>query len=194
VRKLVHIPIVHTSVDMGSDAVRIREAYIERYGREAWKESREAIAAFWDRIEREIHNLVLDFHKVRLYQDGLPICGREQEIVREIAGKGGLNHRILLDLMAKGAILEGTEDPQLLLEEYRLLKTTAPGLARSDQREPAIREYEEESHRLLEQRDRFISDRIDATLRPGETGLLFIGALHRVVEFLPETIEVRALA
>ena len=46
---------------------------------------------------------------------------------------------------------------------------------------------------LLDQRDRFIAGRIDATLRPGETGMLFLGAHHRVVRMLPATIAVQRL-
>ncbi len=44
---------------------------------------------------------------------------------------------------------------------------------------------------LLKRRDRFIAQRIDATLRRGETGLLFLGALHHAVEMLPDTIKVK---
>ncbi|MFQ5945664.1 MAG: hypothetical protein ACE5NC_05360 [Anaerolineae bacterium] len=193
-RTLTYIPIVHSAADMGSEAERIRDAYVERHGKEAWEESREAIASAWEQIEKDILGLDLDFRKVRLYQDGLPVCGREQEIVREIARRGSPNYRLLLDLIAKGATLEGTEDPQLLLEEYRVLKTTAAALGQAEEREAAIRDYEEESRRLLEQRDRFIGRRIAETLKEGETGLLFIGALHRVDQTLPKDIAVRPLA
>jgi hypothetical protein len=41
---------------------------------------------------------------------------------------------------------------------------------------------------LLENRDEFISRRIDDTLASGAHGLLFIGALHRVEPRLPKSI------
>jgi len=46
---------------------------------------------------------------------------------------------------------------------------------------------------LLDQRDRFIAQRIDATLRGGEIGILFLGALHHAVEKLPNGIHVVSL-
>ncbi len=182
-RQLIYIPIVHETADMGSQAERLRQVYVERYGEQAWTESRKAVAAFWERVEKEIDELHLDYRKVRLYQDGLPLCGREADIVRDVAAQGSNNYRILLDLMGKGAVLEGTEDPALLLKEYALIKAAASTEA----------EAGDKARRLLEQRDRFIAARIDATLRSGETGMLFMGTLHQVREVLPESIAVRQL-
>jgi pheromone shutdown protein TraB len=68
----------------------------------------------------------------------------------------------------------------LLLEEYRLLQ--------SAQRAP------EEAAALLHRRDRFIAERIGASLAEGETGLLFMGALHQVARLLPPRIRVEYLA
>ena len=48
--------------------------------------------------------------------------------------------------------------------------------------------------RLLGQRDRFIADRIAVTLGDGETGLLFLGALHRLDGLLPADIRLETLA
>src|SRR5262249_55932565 len=65
--------------------------------------------------------------KARLYQDGLPACGLEEKIVRDLAMQGVPNYRILLKLMERGATLEGTEDPDLLRTEYELIMSTAAG-------------------------------------------------------------------
>ncbi len=48
------------------------------------------------------------------------MCGKEEQIVHELAGAGSLNHQLVLELMGKGAVLVGTEDPQLLIREYQL--------------------------------------------------------------------------
>jgi hypothetical protein len=45
----------------------------------------------------------------------------------------------------------------------------------------------------LDQRDRFIARRIDGTLAGGEVGILFLGALHRAVERLPDSVAVMSL-
>lgn len=192
-RLLIHVPVVHAQVDMGSSAEGLRKIYIERKGLAAWEESRRATERFWKALEEKITSLDLDFGRVRLYQDGLPVCGHEIQVVRELASKGSPNYRILAALMDRGATLEGTEDSELLLKEYRLLEAgvgspPAPAAGISSQAANASA-----SANILEARDRYIAARIDQTLRPGEIGILFLGALHRVVELLPETIKVMAL-
>ena len=47
---------------------------------------------------------------------------------------------------------------------------------------------------LLDRRDRFVAQRIDKTLQTGETGILFLGALHRAAAMLPNTIQVISLS
>ena len=43
---------------------------------------------------------------------------------------------------------------------------------------------------LLKRRDQFIADRINDTLGPGETGILFLGMLHSLGHLLDEQIKV----
>jgi len=191
-RLLIHIPIVHSQSDMGSYSEDLRRAYIQQKGLEAWLQSRHAISEFWEKLEKAILALDLDYDRVRLYQDGLPVCGHETEIIRDLAETGGPNYRILLQLMARGAALEGTESPELLLQEYDLLKAAMEGPEKSIKQEP-----EETSSAmkkaLIKARDRFTADRIDTTLRPGEIGMLFLGALHDAIDLLPRTIQVVSL-
>lgn len=189
-RRLIHVPIVHSLADMGSSSDELRKAYVEHEGREAWRNSRRAIGAFWTDLEQKIAALDFDFRHVRLYQDGLAVCGHEIEIVRDLAGTGSANYRILMTLMDRGAALEGTENPELLLKEYQLLKAgpsaTAAVASPQGAAVSALR-------KILEERDRYIADRIDTTLRPGETGILFLGALHGAIEMLPQSISVTSL-
>ncbi len=53
--------------------------------------------------------------------------------------------------------------------------------------------FQHRSRLLLEARDRFVADRIDATLRDGEWGLLFMGLMHGVEQHLPHDIAVQYL-
>ena len=191
-RVLVHIPIAHSQVDMGSYGERVRRAYVEQKGADAWRESRLAIDAFWDALENAILALDIDFGRVRLYQDTLPVCGREADIVGDLAATGAANYRILFELMGRGAALEGTENPELLLREYERLKADQTETGPSASQETGAERHDGTTE-LVRARDRFIADRIDRTLRPGEIGLLFIGALHDVAEFLPGTINIMSL-
>lgn len=187
-RTLIVIPIIHTPQDMGSLLGKIRQEYVARHGHEKWSEHLKSIDDVWLGIRQMIAALALPYACVRLYQDGLPVCGKEEEIVREVAAKGGTNHQLLLELMEKGARLMGTEDPNLLLQEYQFHQGTAGGwsLGHSSQRD-----YQ--SQKLLSARDRFIAGRIKATLLSGEIGLLFMGMAHSVEKHLDADILVRHL-
>lgn len=193
-RRLIHVPIVHSQADLGPIQESVRQAYIEKGGEEAWKASRAALAEFWNAMEIAMDRLPIDSTKLRLYQDGLPVCGLEEKIVRDLAQQGGANYRILLKLAERGAKIEGTEDPDLLLKEYQLIMTDLPAGAGRGNAGTNKPESAEVFRDLLDRRDRFIAQRIDKTLQAGETGILFLGALHRATAMLPDTIQVISLS
>ena len=121
-RSLIYIPVIHTEVEMGSMAGSLKEAYLKRYGEEGWASHVKAIEQMWEGIKRKLDALDLNYSKTKLYQDGLPICDKELQIVTEVAGRGSRNHQILLGLIQRGATLMGTEAPQMLLQEYHQIK------------------------------------------------------------------------
>lgn len=186
-RRLIAIPIVHTPADLGSQREAARQAYVACYGIERWRQHLEDLAQLWHRIRQRVLALPVDFTTVRLYQDGLPRCGHELAIVATLAAAGSSNHQLLLELVKLGAILMGTEDPALLVQERDFLRQqhTAQPL-------PGARAHPLYDA-LMAQRDAAIASRIAATLSAGELGLLFMGALHRVVQRLPEDIAVSGL-
>lgn len=188
-RTIYHFPIIHTETDLGSLAESIRTIAEKKLGADTLRRSTEAIRHFWGDMRRKIKAWDLPSSTVRLYQDGLPICGKEEEIVTELADKGSQNHQVLLILMQRGAILMGTESPDLLFKEYTqilsLLKVRDP--------EDAARiatQQNDLSRDLLQQRDAFIAQRIDETLGHGEVGVLFLGMIHNLKERLPPDISV----
>lgn len=188
-RRLIHIPIIHTQADMGALSHAIKEMTIEKLGQKGWERNVHLIDEIWTRIEEAIDSWTLPYEKVRLYQDGLPVCGREAEIVAELAQAGSRNHRLLLRLMERGAAVMGTESGELLVQEYKLVKQILeagdPQKARHlEARHKAL------SQALLKQRDQAIAERINRTLRAGETGLLFLGMLHAVGDGLAKDIRV----
>jgi hypothetical protein len=147
----------------------------------------------------------LNYRQVRIYQDGLPVCGHELDIVRDLASRGSKNHQLVVLLVEKGATLEGTEDAALLLEEYNYIKAISqPNFLtkKFDQKKTteteeeikrSLEEYREKSRALLQKRDDFIAARIDSTLKDGEIGILFIGVMHEVEKKLPDDIQVNHL-
>ncbi|MBI3291700.1 MAG: hypothetical protein HYZ73_02665 [Elusimicrobia bacterium] len=189
---LVYIPVIHTAVEMGSMAETLKTAYFERFGEEQWASHLKAIEQMWDGLQRKIEALELEYSNTKLYQDGLPICGRELEIVTEVAERGSHNHQILLELVKKGCTLMGTESQALLVQEYRNLQQA---LQRRGSPTPVWKVLWSRwtAQRLLHQRDRFIAQRITDTLGPGETGLLFMGIQHEVDRYLPRGVSVEYL-
>ena len=121
-RTLIYLPIVHTQADMGALKESVARATLEKMGRAGLARKTAAIDKIWTEIEAAIDALALSFDRVRLYQDGLPVCGREAEIVTELAQAGSRNHQLLLRLMAQGAVLMGTESGDLLVQEYQLAR------------------------------------------------------------------------
>jgi hypothetical protein len=176
VKRLIVIPVIHNQADLGSLADSVRAHYARHFGPAVWQEHQRAVAKLWSATRRAIDALRLDFSLVRIYQDGLPICGKEAQIVRELAAAGSLNHQLVLELTGKGADLVGTEDPQLLICEYQLQRRRLSGGAGGKGSGSSPGEEAE----LLAARDRFIAARVAATLEERQTGLLFLGAAHRL--------------
>jgi len=188
-RALTYVPIIHTEAEIGTLARPMRRLTIQKFNREAWTRNENVITHMWQEIRRTVEEWTLPWGHVRLYQDGLPRCGREAEIVADLAGAGSPNHQLLLSLMKKGATLMGTESPDLLLEEYRLAQRI---LAAKDPKEAARLHARHEARRraLLAQRDQYIARRLNESLLAGETGLLFLGVLHSLDSRLAKDIRV----
>jgi hypothetical protein len=185
-RKLVYIPMIHTSADMGTLGASIRSKKVSTLGRRGVAHVADVVGKMWEKIEGVAARLPRTKGTVRVYQDGLPVCGHEQEIVSELAEAGSRNHRLLLELQARGAVLMGTESPELLVDEYHLATAefASEETPRTDTRRQQLRDS------LLEKRDRFIAERINATLAAGESGILFLGMLHDAAKYLDTDIDV----
>lgn len=192
IRTLIHVPIVHTPADMGEMAESIRKIKIEKLGRQGWMSNVATIEQMWKEIHRRVEKWDLPFPRVRVYQDGLPVCGHEVEIVTDLAKAGSQNHRLILHLLEKGAVLTGTESAEILLEEYSLVKRYLASKTDAEARTIAD-DHHRFSDDLLRRRDEFIARRINETLRSGETGILFLGMLHDLGDRLDQDIRVSYL-
>lgn len=190
--KLIYIPIIHSEADMGSMASAMKHTYVERYGMARWRRHINTVSSMWGGIKKKIEELKLNCKKVKIYQDGLPLCGREMEIMEDVAHLGSHNYSIIKELVNKGAELIGTEDPKLLIEEYNFYKNLL-GITDVSKRKKAVQKAKKRRDELLNERDKFIADRIKNTLKKGETGILFIGIEHEVNKYLAKNIKVEYL-
>jgi hypothetical protein len=187
-KKLIFVPIIHMSADLGSIANHVDKRGIAVFGEEFWKKHRETISGFWDSIVKYFSNLEVNDFKI--YQDGM-VADAEvgQKIVEEGVKSGSKNYEIIDDLLKKGAVLVKTEDFALVKEERdRIVKITQA--ATTTQKLIAYLKYKLAKNRLLKKRDNYIAKRIDETLDYGETGILLIGAYHDIIPKLAKDIQV----
>ena len=179
-RRLDILPIIHDAADLGSAAESVRN----RMGEAAWQERQSQIGAFWDAVKQWADTV--DPQGLFIYQDGLPLDAPVDRVIADIAAKGSRNHILLSELAASGAVIIGTEDPALLVEELTLARAAADAVAAGRLPDPR---HETKARSLLERRDRFIAARIGETLPQNSRGALLIGLLHSVERYLPTDIE-----
>ena len=177
-RALIYFPIIHSHKDLGTLDKRVSDLRTDKQA----DKYLDATEHFWKMIATTIEDLELDYSHLRLYQDGLPVCGKEQEIVAEVAeSAGSQNFKLLQKLHQKGAVLMGTESPELLVQEHALMtQLLNPG----EPTEISLKTAQE----LLNKRDDYIAQRIDKTLQDNEMGLLFLGLMHNIEKKLPQDI------
>jgi hypothetical protein len=174
---------------MGALGKDVKLLTVKKLGRESWKRKVELTNKMWTDIENAIDRLDLSCEKLRLYQDGLPVCGREVEIVKDIAKAGSPNHQLLLRLQEKGATIMGTESSDLLVEEYELTKQimSAREGFKAGETDPRLQSLADS---LLRRRDQYIGNLINGTLLFGETGIIFLGLLHSLENRLDKNIRI----
>lgn len=187
-RKLYFVPIIHMGADMGSLAPALNERATAKLGPELWQKHKEVVCGFWDSIARFFDSL--DVTGFKVYQDGLVADGEGAlKIVNQGIREGSRNYQVISHLLQRGAMMVKTEDISLVKEEYAYVAKVAHAKSLR-QREIAALRYRLAQGRLLQQRDSFIANRINETLKEGETGILFVGAYHNVVPRLAADIKV----
>lgn len=178
-RKLYIFPIIHTDIELRNLGQLIKKEFLKQKGLAEWKRRKFAINHLWDRIEKEIEGMQIDYKKLRIYQDSLSTEIDIDIMVKEMLEKGSRNYILINKIIIRGARLMGTENSALLLEEYNRLHNNNAHFSSAKE--------------LLDRRDRFIAQRIGITLLDGEVGLIFIGANHNVAKFLPSDMQITNL-
>lgn len=190
-KKLLLVPIIHSEKEMGSLRSDISEIIDEKFGKEKRDEHRKQVALFWENLRTLIEGILSQTSGtvIRIYQDGMPIGGDVGAKLIAMGAKDGIpNNQIVLSIIERGGILEKTENPVLLKEEYEIIKaiiTAKTGAAR----ESLSAKYKHRLYELTIERDRFIAQRIKESLNDGELGIIFIGATHDVMKYLPSDLD-----
>ncbi|MEW6456330.1 MAG: hypothetical protein AB1410_06430 [Acidobacteriota bacterium] len=187
-RKLLYIPIIHMSADLGTLSHEIDKKGIERVGKKLWERHKEVISGFWNSVVTYLKSL--DVKGFKIYQDGMIADGEVgMRIVKEGIKGGSKNYEIIAELLKGGAILVKTEDFALVKMEHDKIKKLAQSKSIMD-KFTAYLDYRVTKNSLLNERDKFIAMRIDRTLNHGETGILFLGAYHNIIAKLPKDIHI----
>jgi len=182
-KRLIYVPILHARDDSRHTASVLDGNETGGSSGSGMRKELTAVDEMWEGIAAKIGELNLPLNRARIYQDGLPVCGNELEVVTRLAESGSPNFLFLLDLIQKRAKLEATEDLDLLVREYDLLNKLLMKNSSKD-RKIMIAEYQSKSRELLTLRDEFILDRINTTLQPGEFPVVFMGVMHRLDKML----------
>lgn len=187
-KTLFYVPIIHTSADLGSLAKAVSQRGEADVGKELWDVHTKTVEQFWNTIVGYFERM--DVSHFKIYQDGMVAEGEIGErIVHETMDKGSQNYELINALLQRGAHLMKTEDIRLLMKERdRLLWITQ---AKTPRRKiTAYFRYLITKNHLLNQRDEFITRRIEETLQNGEKGILFIGAAHHIKPKLPRCFRI----
>jgi hypothetical protein len=190
-RKLIYVPIIHISADLGDMASEVNKRGRILIGEMNWNRHKEVILGFWASVDRYFDSL--DVKNFKIYQDGLVANGEVGlKIVSDGEKRGSKNYEIISRLIRRGAQMVKTESFPAVKREYDyLIKITkAKSYVR---RITAALNYRFHKKLLLKNRDNHIAQTIDCTLGQGETGILFLGAHHEIIPKLPENIEISEL-
>lgn len=187
-RKLIYVPILHISADLGSISKHVNSRGRNIAGDINWDKHKNTVLGFWSAVADSFSSL--NVKKFKLFQDGMVANGEiGQKILEEGKKKGSKNLEIISQLIDRGAQLVKTEDFSLVKKEYDSIKKIA-GNKNLWKKLLSFLRYKFHKKRLLIKRDRYIAQRIDETLKKGETGILFLGAEHEIISKLPSDIEV----
>lgn len=190
-RRLLCVPIIHSQADMGSAGAVLAQESRALMGEQRWARHEAVVDGFWESVAAYLRSF--DARQVRVYQDGMAVGGAVgRRIVEEVAARGSKNYQLILELLKSGAELRKTEDPVLLFQEREnILGVMQPGMG--PERPQNSPQYQQQRDRLMAERDKFIAGTIDAILKEGELGVLFIGANHNVAARLPGDISLEAV-
>lgn len=189
-KTLLYVPIIHSNADMGSLGKELKSKSVSELGENMWQKHTDTVNGYWDAIEFYFENIDVTGNEIKIYQDGMFVDGEmAMKIVDEGIKSGSKNSKIVSNLISRGAILIKTEDFKMVKDEYDGLQS----ILRSKNKRLKLYfllRYKILKPFMLNRRDNYIAGRIAETLGQNETGILFIGAYHKIIKRLPKDITV----
>ena len=189
---LYYVLIIHSVEDYGSLVQAIKEAFTKKYGGITFDNLQKEIHGFWQTVEKRIKETIPDVRGLVIYHDGFPVGDREKVLAlfRYMCGDHpeSPNFCLVKKLLKEGAVLEGTEDMNLVKEQLEMYRRATESSSPEKQAE-ILAAVSDCSNEILKLRDIFIAQRIRDTLPESGRGILFIGRDHDVIselEKLPE--------
>lgn len=198
-RTLYYVPIIHSVEDYGSLGPAIKKAFVGQCGETAFNRLQKNIHEFWRIVEEKIERAIPDVGDLIIYHDGFPVGSKEK--VLALFGHMCQDHpespnfRLVKKLLDRGAVLEGTEDIALIIEQLQLYQRAAEAVS-PDEQKKILAANTARSRELVKLRDESIAKRINDTLPEKRKGILFIGRDHDVIselKKLPETFHIICL-
>jgi hypothetical protein len=173
-----------------ADFARKRKLYLVPLifsGDEAPGEYVEKFNLYWEQVGQHVANLESKLGKVnRIYHESIDLAGEEGLGVVEKLNSSC--YEIVLEKNQSGAILEATEDKELLEEGIDWERSLLAGFISQKVARTVLDFYTE----ALRKRYEYIAQRIDESLKDEEVGMLFIREGHMVQ--VPKDIEVFSVA
>lgn len=190
-RILYYVPMIHTDKDLNDLGPIIKTLREKTYGKSASDHDERAIENLWEKIRLWVHQTVRDARGLIIYQDGMPVGPREK--IHQLFSLVFAEHpqsqlfRLTKELIDMGAVLEGTEDINLVVKRAAVYQEIYQAAEKcqnlSDMQNFIVKKIEEQDDLIL-QADQFIAKRINETLPENGQGILFIGYRHKVDEEL----------
>ncbi|MEK7076136.1 MAG: hypothetical protein AAB941_00520 [Patescibacteria group bacterium] len=181
---LYYVPIIHSVEDYGSLGPAIKKSFARQAGEDFFAHLQKNIKEYWQIVEERIEKMISDVAGFIIYHDGFPVGDRKK--VLALFGfmcqdhPESANFRLIKKLVAKGAVLEGTEDISLVVEHLQLYQRAAEA-ATTEEQKKILASQATRSLEIMRLRDKFIARRINDTLPESGKGILFIGRDHDVI-------------
>ena len=155
-RMLFHVSRMYTEAEFKNLVTSLPDDFIQK------------TSEFWSYVNERLSKLSGKINKI--YREG--ICKDDGEALSQLCSMDNENYLVVKGLVENGARFVATEDP-ILVGESESWAT----MLRNQQSNSVIQELFQES---LEERIRYISNRIEQTLNDNEIGVLFLEPNLRV--------------